>query len=239
MVQKSLKARIQQGATPDSGLTLIECLVAIAVIAITSAVIAPAMLLSVATRVQSQRAEQALQLAQSEIDQVRLIVERTTDYTEADLGIASVPGTGPTTEAATVQVPNAVPATTFNINNYQAAKAVDVDNDGENDFAVQAFRVLGQDDASGKPVAFEMGVRVYDYDTIARNEAEQVVPGDPDRNTVKAASLGQTSGEGERGTRPLAVLYSYVVKGDQIDSLCDYFRYQGSTPSTITALQCN
>ncbi|MEM9905728.1 MAG: prepilin-type N-terminal cleavage/methylation domain-containing protein [Cyanobacteria bacterium P01_D01_bin.44] len=222
---------MQRGVDPESGLTLLECLVAIAVIAITSAVIAPAMLLSVATRVQSQRAEQALQLAQSEIDQVRLIVERTQDYTEGDLGIASVPGTGPATRAATVAVATAVPSTTFT-GDYQDARAVDVDNDGRDDFAVQAFRVLGQNDASGRPVAFEMGVRVYDYDTVAQNRVNP----DP---TAKPASLGQTSGEGERGTRPLAVLYSYVVKGDQTDSLCDYFRYQGSTPSTITALQCN
>ena len=44
-------------------------------VALVASTIAPALVLSVATRVQSQKSEQALQLAQSEIDQVRLQVE--------------------------------------------------------------------------------------------------------------------------------------------------------------------
>lgn len=216
--------------TSESGLTLIECLVAIAVIGITGAIIAPAMILSVATRVQSQRAEQALQLAQGELDRVRLIVERTDDYIATDLGIASVPSAAATV-AANAPVATAVPSTTFT-NNYRQARSVDVDQDGTPDFAIQAFRMQGRDDASGKPVAFEMGVRVYDYDTVVANDVNP----DP---TAKPASLGQTSGEGERGSRPLAVLYSAIVKGDQGQSLCEYFEYLGSSTSTIsTAIDC-
>ena len=58
------------------GLTLIECLVAIALIGISTAVIAPVMVFSVATRVQSQKAEQAIQVAQGEVEKIRLLAER-------------------------------------------------------------------------------------------------------------------------------------------------------------------
>ena len=38
------------------------------------------MVFSVATRVQNQRTEQALQIAQAEVDKVRLVVEQGGDY---------------------------------------------------------------------------------------------------------------------------------------------------------------
>lgn len=60
----------------DQGLTLIECLVALVVIALTVGSVTPALVISVATRVQSQKAEQAIEVAQAEIDAVRITLER-------------------------------------------------------------------------------------------------------------------------------------------------------------------
>jgi type II secretory pathway pseudopilin PulG len=60
----------------ESGLTLIEGLIAIMVISITVIAITPPILWATATRVQNRRAEQALQIAQGEIDRVRTLVER-------------------------------------------------------------------------------------------------------------------------------------------------------------------
>ncbi|MEM9817765.1 MAG: prepilin-type N-terminal cleavage/methylation domain-containing protein, partial [Cyanobacteria bacterium P01_D01_bin.6] len=60
----------------ESGLTLIECVMAIVVVGLMGAAIAPMMVASVATRVQSQKAEQALELAQGEIDRVRIQFEQ-------------------------------------------------------------------------------------------------------------------------------------------------------------------
>ncbi len=60
----------------SSGLTLIECLVAIIIVSLTVLAITPPILLATGTRVQSRRAEQANHIAQSEVDRLRLLVER-------------------------------------------------------------------------------------------------------------------------------------------------------------------
>lgn len=60
----------------DQGLTLIEGLVAILIISAVTTAITPMMFLSVATRVQNRRAEQAVQLAHGQIDQVRVLIDQ-------------------------------------------------------------------------------------------------------------------------------------------------------------------
>ena len=61
------------GSMPSSeaGVTLIECLIAIAVVGITSAVILPPLFIAAGSRVQNHRAEQAFQLAQEEINRLQ------------------------------------------------------------------------------------------------------------------------------------------------------------------------
>jgi prepilin-type N-terminal cleavage/methylation domain-containing protein len=55
----------------QSGFTIIECLLAIILVSILLTAIAPVIALSVATRVQARRVEQATQAAKSYIDGVR------------------------------------------------------------------------------------------------------------------------------------------------------------------------
>ncbi|MEO0350645.1 MAG: prepilin-type N-terminal cleavage/methylation domain-containing protein [Cyanobacteria bacterium P01_A01_bin.15] len=221
-----------------SGLTLIESLVAIAIIGITAASIGPVIVISAATRIQSQRAEQALQLAQGEIDRVRQILEQrivddgvggTTEYSTADLMIASTPTTIINTPANALG-PTAV-AGAFNGADYQTARSVDIDGDTVPDFAVQAFR-FGATERSvgGQPIAFEMGVRVYEIDAI---------DGTGTALSTAAARLGTTAGEAERKEKPLAVLYTEVTKSDERQSLCEYFEFKGSTTATIGTLDCS
>ncbi|MEM8808541.1 MAG: prepilin-type N-terminal cleavage/methylation domain-containing protein [Cyanobacteria bacterium P01_G01_bin.38] len=215
----------------EAGLTLIECLVAIAVIAASVAVITPAVVLAVATRVQNQRAEQAFQVAQSEVDRVKLIVERGGAYT---LNIASdtaattvdefseAPGTPP--------VPVVPPPDDINDNTYStthtAAKPVDLDDDGNDDFAVQIFRTVG-DSAGTQPSAFDLGVRVYRADVVENKLASELA--------IEQAGINFTSGEGQSGSRPLAVIYTTVVKGDRERSLCDYHDFIDSAQGTTTS----
>lgn len=210
----------------DKGLTLLECLVAISVIGLSSALIAPVMLFSVATRVQSQKAEQALQLAQLEIDSIRVEVERGGYQTF----IATYPTTDKSAEEiSTTEAPNDSQAD-LDAANRRMAKEVDVDKDGDNDFAVQMFRTAGDNavnDADGTPVAFKVGVRVYDIDAVKDNPSSLLT--DP-------ASLSFTSGEGQRNLRPLAALYSDITSSDRDLSLCNYRTYLSSTPTAaITA----
>lgn len=230
----SLKAKSRN----NKGLTLIECLVAIVVIGTTTAAIGPMMIFSVATRVQNQKTEQALQLAQGEIDKVRLAVEQGGDYGNKLERLNLVRSTSSfaskAATAASVLPPNAfitLPTPTAFVTNERQARLVDIDGDGTNDFAIQLFRTPGQEVPSqtigvttDTPVAFNLGVRVYD---ARANQATL---------TATPGSLTFTSGEGQRGQRPLAVIYSHMAQGDRDASLCQYWRYQGGTP---TNFQCN
>jgi prepilin-type N-terminal cleavage/methylation domain-containing protein len=210
----------QPQPTAVAGLTLIECLVAIVVIGISVAAVAPALVLTVATRVQSQKAEQALNLAQTEIDQVRLVVER---------GSAGYVGSTPLSTAIadirTVGAPTTFVGSTTAITQ---ARLVDLDGDGSNDFAIQTFRNPGYTPpGSGDPIAFDMGVRVYDIrsqENIASLETTQ-------------AAIGLTSGSGQRRNKPLAVLYTSIVRGEADEALCGYVKF--IDPAASTSLSCS
>ncbi|MGB6016823.1 MAG: hypothetical protein WBG32_18970 [Nodosilinea sp.] len=164
------------------------------------------MVISVATRVHSQKAEQALGLAQREIDRTRVLVERG-NYTVVDLPPLA-PGADQDAETALGANLTAAPT------DYDHADPVDVNGDGDDDFLVQRYRVIGQEDGDGIPVAFAMGVRVYDIDVSGGGNLST----DP-------ASLVMTSSDGGRGTQPLAVLYSTIATSDQGESLCNLNTY--------------
>ncbi len=117
------------------------------------------------------------------------------------------------------------------------AKLVNVDDDADNEFAVQVFRTVGVKPAgSSVPMAFELGVRVYD------SRAVQAVQENSSSLSTEAAGLSFTSGEGERGTRPLAVIYTDIFQGDHDGALCEYWKYvstpAGSTASTAGIEDC-
>jgi prepilin-type N-terminal cleavage/methylation domain-containing protein len=203
---------------PNShGLTLIECLVAIIMLGLVGSAIAPALVISVATRVQSQKAEQALELAQSEIDRVRLLVARG----EANINTlpASVPfagaydadnkvalATGPV-YGAPVANPTATQTRLASLNGH--------------DFAVQVYRTPGRF-AGSVPVTFHMGVRVYDRNAVVTGTGNL---------SSQPASLGMSGGLGERASRPLVALYTTVTPGERGDSLCQYIQYLDNAAS--------
>lgn len=209
------------GQTNDGGMTLIEGLVAIAIIGITISVMSPLVILSVGTRVQSQRAEQAFQLAQAEVDRIKLIVDRGGDYT---LNIASTANTVVgTADFGAVPAPQNIHSTHYTTN-LLSTKGIDVDNDGDNDFALQIFKTEGIANGT-RPVAFDLGVRVYRADVVGVGKTLG----------VDEAALNMTSGEGQSGTAPLATLYTSVIKGDATNSLCDYHNFVNSVNGTTVA----
>ncbi|MFG6096595.1 hypothetical protein SPB21_15145 [Leptothoe sp. ISB3NOV94-8A] len=222
-LKKLIKVKAQlPSQVNDSGLTLIEGLVAIVIIAITTAVMTPMVILAVGTRVQSQRAEQAFQIAQAEVDRIKVIVERGGDYT---LNIALAP-TGVNSVADFDVVPVPAPIT-INNNNYarnlRAARGISTDDDATDDeYAVQIFRTEGITRGT-KPVAFDLGVRVYRAD---------VVDGGP--LGVEQARLAVTSGEGQSGSRPLANIYTSITESDSEQSLCDYHDFINSVTGSTT-----
>lgn len=230
----------------QQGLTLIECLVAIVVVALTIGIISPPLLLSVATRVQSQRIQQATDVAQGEIDTVRRIIDQGS-YTVDDLPqVAANPAGGGTPLLDEDIMDVAGPA--YGIDpevsdigyvdlDPTETKEVDLDDDGENDFAIQVYRTEGKSvtDANGnaQPVSFALAVRVYDYDALGAQTS-----GNLDSGLTGDASAGLTSGDGERKSKPLTVLYTTIVKGENSDSYCNYFEYKNdqlSTPRDLPA----
>lgn len=212
----------------ESGLTLIECLVAIVVVALTTATIAPMLVFSVATRVQNQKTEQALQLAQAEIDKVRLIVEQGGDYGDRlfDANLSTMPATTPPVPVARAAAPDSFIPSTDSATAVTQAREVDIDGDGASDFAVQLFRTRGIEIPPqtpgvirNTPVVFDVGVRVYDE--RARQNINSLL--------IDEAGLTFVDGEGDRGRQPLAVLYSQIAQGDRDGSLCQYWRFTNGT----------
>ena len=150
------------------------------------------------------------------IDRIRLTVEREDNYT-----LDNVPSTPGALDA--VDAPVNVDSTTASTR-LDTARPIDIDNDGDNDFAVQLFRTEGTTDLSnGQPVAFELGVRVYTARAVDNPPASGL--------ETESAAFNFTSGEGQGGARPLAVLYTSVVKSSGEESLCDYYRYIDPTAS--------
>ncbi|HEY9629591.1 MAG TPA: type II secretion system protein [Coleofasciculaceae cyanobacterium] len=242
---------IGQGNAPkDQGLTLIECLVAVLVIGLTVTLITPPLFIAAATRAQNRRAEQALQIAQGEVDRIRVMVSR------GSHSVASLPQAPYAPNASAMRnfappngfvsggllktTSNNCPTSAVRYDDRAVApdKAlkVDVDGDCAADFFMQVFRTEGtitQDQVSRnavasqrKPSDFVLGVRVYSI------LADGTRPGNAWGNLgSQQASLQMTNGEGSQRTRPLAVIYTPFSWSDQSNTLCDYF--QDSNPRAL------
>ncbi len=217
--------------TGDRGLTLVECLVAITVVGVTGLLITPPLFISAATRVQNRRAEQALKVAQGEVDRVRLLIEKKRQSVTGvdgdgnllqgqvlppDVGDDIAAAAAPTDLHDELQSTNsscdafsgtALPGAQF-------ALPVDIDGDCEADFLMQTFRDEGTANLAepDKLNEFRMGVRVYAVSAAANlGELE-----------TTEASLRYTTGLGNQQRRPLAVLYSDFVWSDRDLSVCQY-----------------
>ncbi|WP_196358134.1 prepilin-type N-terminal cleavage/methylation domain-containing protein [Nodosilinea nodulosa] len=225
MITNRLKRYLYRvgGGSPaqgQQGLTLIECLVAIIIVGLVASAIAPALVISVATRVQSQKAEQALELAQSEIDRVRLLVERSEANTSNLPPSTTITGTNPDSRVAEVAGPDYGTPVASATTAFQTRSATL----NGNQFAVQVYRTPGKFVGS-VPVTFGMGVRVYDYDAVLTGSGS--LAKDP-------AALRMVNGVGQRARRPLVALYTTVTVGEGRDSLCQYIKHLDTTASVPT-----
>jgi prepilin-type N-terminal cleavage/methylation domain-containing protein len=229
-------------ASAQAGVTLLECLIAVAVIGITSALILPPLFVAAASRVQNRRAEQALQIAQGEVDRIQTMVASGSHTvtpvdrlpaigtTSAAVGLENI---SPPVSVASSLLKSVRTGTGGCPNPYAGqqipfnqALSVDVDGDCTADFYMQVFR----DDVStnrapgpstNPPSNFRLGVRVYSALALP-NFGSMPTP-------VTPASLQITSGEGNQRLRPLAVLYSQAVWSDQSVSLCELHEQLGVT----------
>lgn len=223
-----------QRQSSEQGLSLIECLIAIVIIALTVVAILPPIMLATATRIQARRADQANQIAQGEVDRIRTIVERGSYYINQlpeavatqnirDAAPATVaPGAGnPIISPA--NCPNRYPASPTNPadpSTYpppapaNGVILVDVEGDCTADYVMQVFRTTGRiPTGETVPYSFDIGVRVYTY-----------FPGQP-FPTLEKERASLITGTGPRDVidgarrRPMAALYSSVARNDSGKSM--------------------
>lgn len=198
----------------EEGFSLLESLMAIVVAAVIISFISAPLFLAAGTRIQNRRAEQALQLAQAEVDRVKRLVDANA-YTE-EAG-SYLPTSLPPIGSSKVEDQGAPSGSTTDPKSISASTGlkVDVNGDGVYDFVVQTFRNEGvRQTSSGTPrtVGFNMGVRVY----------AAVVDGKwgkLDNPPKKAASLKLTTALGSQQRLPLAVMYTSIIRSDTGDSL--------------------
>lgn len=227
-------------STSEQGLTLLECLIAVAIIGLTIAVIAPPLVIATATRVQNRRAEQAMQVAQGEVDRIRIMVMEAR-HTPARLP-AVAPGASLQAVAAPSQIfggatnppvsssnPNCANAYTGAQVPFNSSLAVDIDGDCQPDFLMQTFRSQGvtptAETVSGqlRPSTFNLGVRVYSI--VAKDGLGNL--------QATPASLQITNGQANQQSRPLAVVYTPMNWSEQSGTFCQYYTTNGGNqPST-------
>ncbi|GAB4142837.1 MAG: hypothetical protein Fur0046_19600 [Cyanobacteria bacterium J069] len=224
--------------TSESGVTLLECLVGIAVIAVTATLILPPLFIASASRVQNRRAEQAFQIAQDEVDRIQTLVA------SGRHDPASLPASaGPFTNGANVAPPNEISTTarkcvnsaltTYTGAGVGALQAIPIDIDGVTvggnnctpEFYMQVFRSVNpaNDTAPGgsRQTSFILGVRVYSV--IANTSFGSMT------TPVQPATLNITSGTGSQRVRPLVALYPRMTWSDQGATLCQLHQ-QGGVP---------
>jgi prepilin-type N-terminal cleavage/methylation domain-containing protein len=229
------KSHAQSPASP-TGFTLIESLVAVIVIAITVVSVIPPIFWATATRVQNRRVEQAVQLAQGEIDRVRNGIERQ-DFSLADLppevtGAAVRPDPGAPTSIDPTRRRSVDPLCVQGLADSgrppaDPRAAIPVDTDGGDDckaeFFIQVFRGqpvnLGSTTAGVVPDGMVVGVRVYSI--AAANTAGTAFNSDPPLQK-EIGKLRATNGLGTQRTRPLSVQYSAIVRSNGSEGMTLY-----------------
>jgi prepilin-type N-terminal cleavage/methylation domain-containing protein len=205
--------QIPKTNSTEQGLTLIESLAAIVIFGVAVVGVTPPIMLSMASRVRSYRAEQAMQLAQGEIDRVRRILERgETAYASGTVNTPQkiveafedqLPPDAGAGQPKDVDAPTGIGQNCKTVLPKDAPLCqVDVNGDGEWDYGVQTFRTKTETLGKSVPVGFYMGVRFYTRGSLV---AGGVVK--------EPARLGFSADNGS-GKAPLVVIYNPIVRSD-------------------------
>lgn len=258
IVQSLQQVQIKFRLKSDQGFSLIEALIGVLVITVVLLAVTPPIILTMATQVQNRRAEQAMQLAQGEIDRVRTLVAQG-DYCDPTTDSTCNPTTDPTKKPlpdvpATFGIPGDITSapppntlsstlksnnTTVGCSTYttgavvKANQALQVDLEGKckPTFLVQTFRdALPQGKAGSAVMMFHMGVRVY---------SAQAINGGGLLDPANCASLQFTNGLGGQQSRPLAVIYTTIARSDQtFVSLNNYSNFLTASPTSPAKSSC-
>lgn len=191
--------KLQQST--QSGFTIVESLMAIVVVGILMTAITPAIVLSVATRVQARRVELASQAAKAYIDDVKSgkIEPPTTTVarTTSQYFLESAPVPTALTDLYCVSLDN-TPGCSIN---------------SPQDLAIQAFRSQFSTDADDVQKGYRLGLRVYRVDAFSDSTALS--------KGKKQATF--TGGLGELKTPLVEMTTEVVADQTRLQDMCDRF----------------
>ncbi|MGK7929816.1 MAG: prepilin-type N-terminal cleavage/methylation domain-containing protein [Microcystaceae cyanobacterium] len=199
------------------GLTMTEVLMAMLVSSIILAATAPILLLSASLRIQNDRAGRAVQLAQSEIDRLQVLV---TQGVLQDDEQGKIPPPIPDGEIFnTYSPPTSTVKIRQDLTDPKQALELDTNGDEQPDFLIQLFRDEGIrfDQGSGQDqlAVFRVGVRVYSG--VAKNNLGSL--------ETELAAVSFNEGIGQQQTHPIAILYTEMSRSDLKLSLQKYREY--------------
>lgn len=197
----------------EQGLTLIESLAAIVIFSLAITAVTPPLIVAMATRVRAYRAQQSMQLAQGEIDRVRLVLEEGHNNDLATYQ-SQLPPKDDTAKPEEVPAPTATSGLCSEGVPTVSTQYCTVEINGTT-FGIQSFRTntIEQPSISAGgdvPVAFNLGVRVYTEGALNNGNL-----------TTQAASLSFSARTD--GSAPLIVHYATVVRSD-LDSSATAYR---------------
>ncbi|WYL96313.1 MAG: hormogonium polysaccharide secretion pseudopilin HpsB [Gloeotrichia echinulata IR180] len=216
----------QASVSSQSGFTIIESLVAILVVSLLLAAIAPVIVLSVATRVQAKRIETATDAAKSYIDGVR----------SGTITAPPSPITGTSdTALSSYAAPTAGSLTCGTGSGYCTVPATNLycfSVDGNNctttntiNFVIQAFRYNKATTTTTS--GYQLGIRVYRADGFASDGG--VLKTAPNKQNTFTAGLGDRKA-------PLVEMTTDIGKGVSFSDFCD--RLKPTSPTTNLKSQC-
>lgn len=201
----------------QQGFSLIEAMVGFTIVSTLLAALAPVILVAVATRLQNYRAEQAMQLAQSQVNRVQTLMSQGVEQSQETGKIPPPAAKG--TKVAKVDPPTNTVTDLNKVDSTSKALEIDYDKDNQPEFIVQLFRDQGvrftQGTAEDEMAVFQMGVRVYAGS--AKDNLGSL--------STEPASLNFTQGLGEQKIKPLAVVYTEISRSDLQLSLPQYQTY--------------
>lgn len=203
--------------TSQQGFSLLEAMVGFTIVSSLLAAMAPVILIAVGTRFQNYRAEQAMQLAQSQINRVQALMTQGVENTRNAGRVPPPAAAG--IEVAEVDPPTTTVTTLTDLDSTTKALEIDYNHDNQPEFLVQLFRDQGviftEGAGENEMAVFQMGVRVYAGS--AKDNLGNL--------STEPATLNFTTGLGEQKIKPLAVLYTEVSRSDLTLSLQQYKEY--------------
>ncbi|MHC5777508.1 hormogonium polysaccharide secretion pseudopilin HpsB [Nostoc sp.] len=251
------KQQQQIHRSDESGFTIIESLVAIIVVAILLAAIAPTIVIATATRVQSKRVEQATQAARTFIDGVKTGAVLIPDATNATIVLPASTDATRSLADNLLNTTKMVPPTTLtkqylycvtkdpNINsgNLTIENPGCISNTDIKIFYIQAVKIIGTgstpiDTTTGLPIdGYSLGIRVYRSDIVFTktvNASDGNITGQSNtRQSIFTGTLGNSQS-------PLVEMTTVIgSKNTSFNALCQRLAVYSTTTPAPSNSTCN